>query len=132
MAKDSKILVVEDNVTTRLYIKRILKNLGYTNVLAVDDGKTAVMEIKVNKFDLIISDWDMPNLNGLDFLRLVRKKPSSHNTPFLMVTAEKEVGKIQKALIQGADNYIVKPFEPSFLKKKIQELLHEDSETKSV
>ena len=128
MAKDSKILVVEDNVTTRVYIKRILKNLGYQNVLAVDDGKTAALEMKVNDFDLIISDWDMPNLNGLEFLKLLRKNPKRRNTPFLMVTAEKEVAKMRKALHQGADNYIVKPFQPAYLKKKIQELLGEEPE----
>lgn len=123
MSKNASILVVEDNVTTRLYIKRILKKLGYEKVMAVDDGETALLELKVKKFDMIISDWEMPNLNGLDFLRTIRKKPGLRNIPFLMVTAEKEVSKIQKALKQGVDNYVVKPFEPGHLKGKIQEML---------
>ncbi len=125
MSKNSSILVVEDNVTTRLYIKRILKKLGYEKVMAVDDGDTAIMELKIKKFDMIISDWDMPNLNGLDFLKTIRKKPALRNIPFLMVTAEKEVSKIQKALRLGVDNYVVKPFEPGHLKNKIQEMLGE-------
>lgn len=123
MSEEIKILVVEDNVTTRLYIKRILKKLGYEKVMAVDDGETALMELKLAQFNLIISDWDMPNLNGLDFLKTLRQKPKLRNIPFLMVTAEKEVSKIQKALKLGADNYVVKPFQPGHLKRKITELL---------
>lgn len=123
MSKKASILVVEDNVTTRLYIKRILKKLGYDRIMAVDDGETALLELKIKKFDIIISDWEMPNLNGLDFLKTIRKKPGLRNIPFLMVTAEKEVSKIQKALKTGVDNYIVKPFEPGHLKGKIQDML---------
>lgn len=127
MTKEIKILVVEDNVTTRLYIKRILKKLGYEKVKAVDDGETALLELKLAQFDMIISDWDMPNLNGLDFLKALRKRPKFKSIPFLMVTAEKEVSKIQKALRLGVDNYVVKPFQPGHLKSKINELLKDSS-----
>ncbi|MFQ5482524.1 MAG: response regulator [Nitrospinaceae bacterium] len=124
MSKDSRILVVEDNTTTRLYIKRILRNLGYSAVKTTDDGAAALVEMRMNSYDLIISDWNMPNLNGLEFLKTLKKTPRFSSIPFLMITGENQLLYVKKALRHGASNYIVKPFEADGFKQKIQELLN--------
>lgn len=122
-----KILVVEDVLTTRLFIKKTLKKLGFANIVLADDGDHALIEMKRTKFDLILSDWSMPNMDGLDFLQEVRKIKEVKNTPFLLVTSETDLGKVKEAMRAGVDQYIVKPFDGNTLFMKIQHAFGESS-----
>jgi two-component system, chemotaxis family, chemotaxis protein CheY len=123
-----RILVVDDMDTMRKIIKTQLTKLGYTEIVEADDGKNAVEAIKNaagsnSNFDLIISDWNMPNMTGLELLKAVRSTPEISKTPFLMVTAEAEQKNIIEAIKCGVNNYIVKPFTPDTLQEKIKKAL---------
>ncbi|MBI5426646.1 MAG: response regulator [Nitrospinae bacterium] len=120
-----KILVVEDNLTTRLFIKKGLKKLGFANIVLADDGTHALIEMKRAKFDLILSDWNMPNMDGLYFLQEVKKIKEVKNTPFILITAETDVQKVRQAMRAGVDQYIVKPFSPSALEARIKQAFGE-------
>jgi two-component system chemotaxis response regulator CheY len=118
-----KILVVEDVLTTQVFIKRLLKNLGFENIVLAEDGESAFYEIKHNKFDLIISDWKMPNMDGMEFLKAVRKHPSHRDVPFIMLTGETELERVKEAVKAGVNQYVVKPISAEILKTKIESLL---------
>ena len=117
-----KILIVEDQLTTRLYIKRTLKKLGYHNVVIVDDGQKALDELLADDYDLIISDWHMPNMDGLDFFKAVRNGPILKKIPFLLVTVETEKDRVMQAMKAGIDHYIVKPAKPEDLDHRIKQI----------
>ena len=121
--KDMKILVVDDFPTMRRIIRNLLKELGYLNVEEAEDGSKALVRLKDERFDFIISDWNMPNMTGIDLLRAVRADPDLRGTPFLMVTAEAEKGNVIEAIKAGVDNYIVKPFTAATLKEKIDRII---------
>ncbi|MBN1115554.1 MAG: response regulator [Oligoflexia bacterium] len=123
-----RILVVDDMVTMRKIIKTQLTKLGYTDITEADDGTTAVEAIKIavssgQPYDLIISDWNMPNMSGLDLLKAIKSTAEIANTPFLMVTAEAEQKSIIEAIKSGVSNYIVKPFTPDTLQEKIKKII---------
>ncbi len=105
-----KILIVDDFATMRRILKNILKQLGFTNILEADDGTTALEQLKTNQFDLIISDWNMPKMTGLDLLKSVRGMNECKDIPFLMVTAEAQKQNVIEAVQAGVSNYVVKPF----------------------
>lgn len=121
--KDMKILIVDDFPTMRRIIKNLLKEIGYTNVDEAEDGKSALSKLKSEEFDFIISDWNMPNMTGIELLRSVRSDPSLKDKPFLMVTAEAEKENVIEAIKAGVDNYIVKPFTAATLKEKIDKII---------
>ncbi len=123
MNYDINILIVEDLFTTRLFLRRTLKKLGYTNVVLSEDGHTALKELEQNQFDLIISDWHMPNMDGLDFFKALSKNKKWSEIPFLLITAEKERGKVIEAVQAGIKEYLVKPVEPEKLGSKIKEVV---------
>lgn len=123
-----KILVVDDMVTMRKIIKTQLGKLGYTDITEADDGTTAVESIKTaaatgQNYEMIICDWNMPKMTGLDLLKAVRSTASIANTPFIMITAEAEQKNIIEAIKAGVNNYIVKPFTPDTLSEKIKKVL---------
>lgn len=123
MNYDIKILIVEDLLTTRLFLRRTLKKLGYTNVVLSPDGEEALEELERQSFDLIISDWHMPKMDGLDFFKALSKNRKWNDIPFLLITAEKERNKVIEAVQAGIKEYLVKPVEPEKLSNKIKEVV---------
>ncbi|MFZ5763239.1 MAG: response regulator [Thermodesulfobacteriota bacterium] len=117
-----KILIVDDFATMRRIVKNILTQLGYKNVIEADDGTTALDVLKTEKIDLIISDWNMPKMTGLDLLKAVRGDASMANTPFIMVTAEAQQDNIILAVKAKVSQYIVKPFTAETLAEKLQKI----------
>ncbi|BCS98425.1 MULTISPECIES: chemotaxis response regulator CheY [Desulfoluna] len=123
MSTSLKILVVDDFATMRRIMKNILKQLGYTNITEADDGTTALEELKRGSFDLIISDWNMPKMTGLDLLKLVRSDPVYKDIPFLMVTAEAQKQNVIEAVQAGVSNYVVKPFTAEAIADKLGKII---------
>lgn len=120
--KNMKILVVDDFATMRRIVKNVLAQLGFNNVVEADDGMSAMRMLKQEKIDLIISDWNMPKMTGLDLLKAVRSEPSIAATPFIMVTAEAQQDNIMLAVKAKVSQYIVKPFTTDILGDKIQKV----------
>ncbi len=117
-----KVLVVDDFATMRRIVKNILVQLGYKNIIEADDGTTALDILKKEKIDLIISDWNMPKMTGLDLLKTVRADGALAATPFIMVTAEAQQDNIIAAVKAKVSQYIVKPFTADTLAEKIQKI----------
>jgi two-component system chemotaxis response regulator CheY len=117
-----KVLVVDDFTTMRRIIKNILKQIGFTNIVEADDGSTALALLKKDKVDLIVSDWNMPQVTGLDLLKAVRGDESMKDMPFLMVTAEAQKDNVIQAVQAGVSNYVVKPFTAETIKKKLEKI----------
>ena len=120
---DINILIVEDLLTIRLFLRRTLKKLGYSYVVLAEDGEAALNEVKKKSFDLIISDWHMPNMDGLDLFKELNKDKKLWDIPFLLITAEKEREKVIEAVKAGIKEYIVKPVKPESLGDKIKEVV---------
>jgi len=118
----AKILVVDDFSTMRRIIKNILKQLGYMNIEEAEDGSQALNKLKNGKFDFLISDWNMPNMTGLELLKQARATESLKELPVLMVTAEAEKENIIAAVQAGVNNYVVKPFTAEVLKEKMEKI----------
>lgn len=117
------ILLVDDFATMRRIIKNILRQLQFTNIIEADDGSTAWEILQRQKIEFIISDWNMPQMTGLELLRKVRGDERFKALPFLMVTAEAQQENILEAAQAGVSNYIIKPFTPEVLEQKIKKIL---------
>jgi len=117
-----KILVVDDFVTMRRIVKNLLRQLGFERIVEAEDGEQALARLKGGGFGLVVSDWNMPNMDGLALLRAVRADPALRDTPFLMVTAEAEKAKVIEAIRAGVSNYVVKPFTAETLREKIERI----------
>jgi len=124
-----KVLVVDDFATMRRIIKNVLKQIGFTKILEADDGTSALEVLKENKVDLIISDWNMPQMTGLDLLKAVRGEKSTRYIPFLMVTAEAQKDNVIQAVQAGVSNYLVKPFTADSIKTKLTQILPKQQRT---
>jgi len=122
--KDIKVLVVDDFSTMRRIVKNILRQLGFNNIVEADDGTTGLGVLQKEKIDLIISDWNMPKMTGLDLLKAVKSDDALKDIPFLMVTAEAQQENIIEAVKAGVSNYIVKPFTAETLGKKIEQVFN--------
>ncbi len=120
--KKMKILVVDDFATMRRIIKNILRQIGYTNILEADDGSTALAILKKEKVDLVITDWNMPKMSGLELLKAIRADESLKDIPVMMVTAEALKENIIEAVKAGVNQYIVKPFTAQTLQEKINKI----------
>ncbi len=116
------ILVVDDMSTMRRIIRNALKQLGFLNVEEAEDGQDAFDKVRKKPVDLVITDWNMPNMDGLGLLRSIREDPNLGKTPVLMVTAQAEQKYVLEAIRAGATNYIVKPFTAETLKTKIDKI----------
>ena len=123
MDLETIVLVVDDFATMRRIVKGALKQLGFKNIIEANDGITALSELKKEKVGLILSDWNMPKMNGLELLKLVRGDDNFKEIPFIMVTAEGQKSNVVQAVQAGVDNYVIKPFTPDTLKDKIQKVL---------
>ena len=117
-----KILVVDDFSTMRRIIKNLLRDLGFNNVQEADDGKTALPILQTGGIDFLITDWNMPGMQGIDLLKTVRADEKLSALPVLMVTAEQKKEQIVAAAEAGVNGYIVKPFTATTLKEKIDKI----------
>lgn len=122
MDKNMKILVVDDFSTMRRIIKNLLRDLGFTNVSEADDGSTALPMLKDGDFDFVVTDWNMPGMQGIDLLREIRKDDNLKHMPVMMVTAEAKKEQIVAAAQAGVNGYIVKPFTAATLKGKLEKI----------
>ncbi|MEN6615546.1 MAG: response regulator [Syntrophorhabdus sp.] len=114
-----KVLVVDDFATMRKIIKNVLKQINIENVLEAENGKHALNILGGDSVDLIISDWIMPEMTGIEFLKACKNNDAIKKIPFIMVTAEAQKDNIMEAIKSGVDNYIVKPFTPDKLREAI-------------
>jgi two-component system, chemotaxis family, chemotaxis protein CheY len=120
---DLKILAVDDSPTMRRIIVNTLKRAGYEDVAEAGDGKDALAKLKTEKFDFIITDWNMPEMDGLTFVTTVRADPELKALPILMVTTRSVKEDIMQAIKAGVNNYIVKPFTPETIAEKITQVI---------
>jgi two-component system chemotaxis response regulator CheY len=114
-----KFLVVDDFSTMRRIVRNLLKELGYTNVDEAEDGAVALQRLQAGGVDFVVSDWNMPNMDGLTLLQKVREDPALKHLPVLMITAEAKKENIIAAAQAGASGYIVKPFTAATLNEKL-------------
>jgi len=122
MDKNMKILVVDDFPTMRRIIRSLLKELGFNNVDEAEDGQEGLAKLSGGGFEFVVSDWNMPNLNGLDMLKDIRANDATKSLPVLMVTAEAKKENIVAAAQAGANGYIVKPFTAATLEEKLTKI----------
>lgn len=118
-----KVLVVDDFATMRKIEKNILGQLGIKNVDEADDGSTALPKIQQNQYDVVLMDWNMPQMSGLELLKAVRSDPNTKNVPVIMVTAEALKDNIVAAAQAGVNDYVVKPFTAAVLEEKLKKVL---------
>jgi two-component system, chemotaxis family, chemotaxis protein CheY len=119
-----RILVVDDFSTMRRIVKNILKQIGFENLDEAEDGKQALAMLKADKFDFLVSDWNMPNMTGIELLQAIRADAQLRNLPVLLVTAETEKEKVLEAVQSGVNNYVVKPFTAEVLMEKINKIFN--------
>ena len=117
-----KILVVDDFSTMRRIVRNLLKELGFSNVQEAEDGIDALKKLRAETFNFVVSDWNMPNMTGIDLLREIRKDPTLKHLPVLMVTAEAKKENIIEAAQAGASGYVVKPFTSITLDEKLKKI----------
>ncbi len=120
--KNIKILVVDDFPTMRRIIKNLLKDLGFENVDEAEDGVIGLEKLRNGNFDFVVSDWNMPNMDGLTMLHQIRADPNLASIPVLMVTAEAKKENIIAAAQAGASGYVVKPFTAATLEEKLNKI----------
>jgi two-component system chemotaxis response regulator CheY len=117
-----KVLVVDDFATMRRILRNILKQIGFKNIIEADDGKSALKELKKEKVDLIMCDWNMPEMSGIELLKNVKSDDELKDIPFVMVTAEAQKDNIVDAVKSGVSNYIVKPFTAETITEKLNKV----------
>ncbi len=122
--KTVKILVVEDDQASRTIIARFLGQMGYSNLALAENGKAAINQLNLSPVDLVISDWRMPDMDGLEFFWTAKNEGLLGKAPFLMVSAENERDKVIEALRAGVSDYMVKPVDSKTLQIKIEKLLN--------
>jgi len=120
--KNLKILIVDDFSTMRRIVRNLLKELGYTNADEAEDGVVALQKLKGGNFQFVVSDWNMPNMTGIDLLRNIRADAELKHLPVLMVTAEAKKENIIEAAQAGASGYVVKPFTAATLEEKLNKV----------
>ncbi len=120
---DYTVCVVEDEKVSRKMTIELLKKMGITKIVASTNGEIALQKLKIQKADLIISDWHMPIMDGLEFYKAVKKEEDLQNTPFLMVTVEDSKERVIEALKLGIRDYIVKPLSSKSFEGKVKSLL---------
>lgn len=121
--KDMKVLVVDDFATMRRIVKNILRELDFKDIVEAENGAAAVKILESQEIDLIVSDWNMPKMTGLELLKWVRANDKTKNLPFLMVTAEAQKENVVEAVKAKVSNYIVKPFTAAVMAEKLSKIL---------
>jgi two-component system, chemotaxis family, chemotaxis protein CheY len=122
MDLNMKVLIVDDFATMRRIVKSILKQIGFSNIAEAEDGKTAFAQLKEEKFDLVLCDWNMPEMRGIDLLKMVRSDDQLKDLPFVMVTAEAHRDSILDAVKAGVNHYIVKPFTAETIEERLKKV----------
>ncbi|MED5526671.1 MAG: chemotaxis response regulator CheY [Pseudomonadota bacterium] len=122
MDKNMKILIVDDFSTMRRIIKNLMRDLGFNNCFEADDGNTALPMLQNGDFDFVITDWNMPGMQGIDLLKAIRADDNLKHLPVLMVTAEAKREQIITAAQAGVNGYVVKPFTAATLKEKLDKI----------
>ena len=122
MDLNMKVLIVDDFATMRRILRNILKQIGFTNISEADDGNTALKALKKEKFDLILCDWNMPEMPGIDLLKTLKADEQLKDIPFVMVTAEAQKDNIIEAVKEGVSNYIIKPFTAETINEKLNKV----------
>lgn len=120
--KDLRFLVVDDFATMRRIVRNLLQDLGYKNIEEAEDGHDALTKLRSSRFDFVVSDWNMPNVDGLELLKTIRADAVMAKMPVLMVTAEAKRENIIAAAQAGANGYIVKPFTGATLEEKLTKI----------
>jgi len=123
MTTDMKILIVDDFSTMRRIVRNLLKEIGYSNADEAEDGAAALVKLKSGSFDFVVSDINMPNMNGFELLSQIKADASIKHLPVLMVTAEAKKEDIVTAAQAGAAGYIVKPFTKATLEEKVNKII---------
>lgn len=122
-----KFLVVDDFSTMRRIVRNLLKELGFANVDEAEDGAVALQKLQAGGFDFVVSDWNMPNMDGLQLLQAIRANPALKHLPVLMITAEAKKENIIAAAQAGASGYIVKPFTAGTLSEKLSKIFEKNN-----
>ena len=122
MDKNMKVLVVDDFSTMRRIVKNLLRDLGFTNISEADDGSTALPMLQGGDFDFVVTDWNMPGMQGIDLLKAIRADARLAHIPVLLITAEAKKEQIVMAAQAGVNGYIVKPFTAATLKTKLDKI----------
>lgn len=117
-----KFLVVDDFSTMRRIVRNLLKELGFTNVQEAEDGVDALNKLRGEKFEFVVTDWNMPNMTGIELLKAIRTDAALKHLPVLMITAEAKKENIIEAAQAGASGYIVKPFTAATLDEKLKKI----------
>jgi two-component system chemotaxis response regulator CheY len=117
-----KVLVVDDFSTMRRIVKNLLRDLGFTNISEADDGSTALPMLKEGSFDFVVTDWNMPGMQGIDLLKAIRADSNLSHIPVLLITAEAKKEQIVMAAQAGVNGYIVKPFTAATLNAKLDKI----------
>jgi two-component system chemotaxis response regulator CheY len=120
--KNMSFLVIDDFPTMRRIVRSLLKELGFTNVEEAEDGQDALNKLRAGNFEFVVSDWNMPNLDGLEMLKGIREDEALKHLPVLMVTAEAKKENIIAAAQAGANGYVVKPFTAATLEEKLNKI----------
>ena len=120
--KSLKFLIVDDFSTMRRIVRNSLKELGYTDVDEAEDGVAALNKLSSSHFDFVVSDWNMPNMTGIELLKAIRADANLKSLPVLMVTAEAKKENIDEAAESGANGYVLKPFTTATLEQKLNEI----------
>ena len=120
--QEMNVLVVDDAATMRRIVRSLLRELGIKNVREAEDGEMAFEDLKRQKADLVVSDWAMPKMTGIELLRAIRQDEALKEIPVLMVTAESKKENIMEAIQAGVNNYIVKPFNSKTLEEKLNKI----------
>ena len=117
-----KVLVVDDMSTMRRILKNVLKQIGFSDIIEAENGQDALSKLKAGDIGFIVSDWNMPVMQGIELLRAVRADAELKHLPFLMVTAEAQKDNIIEAVQAGVSNYVVKPFTAEALQAKLEKI----------
>jgi two-component system chemotaxis response regulator CheY len=117
--KGLRFLVVDDFATMRRIVRNLLRELGFNNIEEAEDGVDALQKLRTKSFDFVVSDWNMPNMQGIDLLRAIRADDKLRALPVLMVTAEAKRENIIEAAQAGVNGYVVKPFNADTLREKL-------------
>jgi two-component system chemotaxis response regulator CheY len=122
MDLNMKVLIVDDFATMRRILRNILKQIGFTNISEAEDGKIALTELRNKKFDLILCDWNMPEMSGLELLDKMKSDDGLKEIPFVMVTTEAQKDNIPEAIKAGVNSYVVKPFTAETIEGKLKKV----------
>jgi two-component system chemotaxis response regulator CheY len=122
-ANNIQVMIVDDQPSMRGICKYILTQLGFVNIIEAKSGRDALGKLETTSVDLIISDWNMDDIDGLTLLRVIRKYPRTQALPFIMATGRSDKEQVREAISSGVNNYVIKPYDAQTLKKRIEAVI---------